>query len=166
MVTLLSSTALAPPVIELIELGIHHEQQHQELIVTDLKHLLSRNPLRPVYVEPGASPESRLVALTWLGLPDGIRQIGHAQDGFGFDNEQPRHRVFIDAYEIASRPVTNAEYLEFMADGGYQRPEFWLSEGMSGMRSPGTRRFTGRPSAPAGRPIPSMACSPSIAPSR
>ena len=115
--------------LELVELGIHHEQQHQELILTDVKHLLSRNPLKPAYAGSVAADAVHAAPLAWIELPDGIRQIGHGGDGFRFDNEQPRHRVFIDAFEIASRPVTNGEYLEFIADRGYQRPELWLSEG-------------------------------------
>jgi ergothioneine biosynthesis protein EgtB len=113
----------------LVELGIHHEQQHQELILTDLKHLLSRNPLKPAYVDPLPTAPEVNVPLTWLELPDGIRQIGHGGKGFCFDNEEPRHRVFIDAFDIASRPITNGEYADFVAAGGYQRPELWLSEG-------------------------------------
>src|SRR4029077_15375437 len=89
--------ALPQNLRDLIELGLHHEQQHQELILTDLKHLLSRNPLKPVYAEAVATPSEVGVPLSWLALPDGIRQIGHAGPGFCFDNEQPRHRVFIDA---------------------------------------------------------------------
>ena len=127
--SLLADDELSPALRDLVELGIHHEQQHQELIVTDLKHLLSRNPLEPVYVEQRALPAAGAMRQTWSAQPDGIRQIGHGGGGFCFDNEQPRHRVFIDAFEIASRPVTNGEYAEFIAGGGYERPELWLSEG-------------------------------------
>ena len=119
----------APAQRELIELGIHHEQQHQELILTDLKHLLSRNPLAPVYAEAPLSPPTAVASRQWQTLPDGIRRIGHDGGGFCFDNELPRHRVFLDAYEIATRPVSNGEYAEFIAAGGYDRPELWLSEG-------------------------------------
>ena len=115
---------------DLIELGVHHEQQHQELILTDLKHALSRNPLLPAYqaaarARAGAAP----APMRWTALPDGVRQIGHAGDGFSFDNERPRHRVFVGDCEIAERLVTNAEYRAFIDDGGYRRPELWLSEG-------------------------------------
>ncbi len=129
MALLFAGAALPAELCGLIELGIHHEQQHQELILTDLKHLLSRNPLKPAYAEPTAAITTPLAPLAWISVPDGIRQIGHAGEGFCFDNEQARHRVFIDAFEIASRPVTNGEYAEFIAAGGYQRPELWLSEG-------------------------------------
>lgn len=113
----------------MIELGVNHEQQHQELIITDLKHLLSRNPLQPAYVERPAATAAGAAPLTWINLPDGIRQVGHGGEGFRFDNEEPRHRVFIDACAIASRPVTVGEYADFIADGGYERAELWLSEG-------------------------------------
>jgi ergothioneine biosynthesis protein EgtB len=129
MAQLLAGAELARELLDLIELGIHHEQQHQELIVTDLKHLLSRNPLQPAYIAPSAAATTGAATSAWISLPDGIRQIGHDGDGFRFDNEEPRHRVFIDAYEIAARPVTVGEYADFIADGGYRRAELWLSEG-------------------------------------
>jgi len=115
--------------LRVFELGLHHEQQHQELIVTDLKHLLSRNPLRPAYVpaQPDAPPEPAQVE--WIAFPAGVREIGHAGEGFCFDNEQPRHRVYLDAFRLASRLVTNREYLAFVEDDGYRRPELWLSDG-------------------------------------
>jgi ergothioneine biosynthesis protein EgtB len=115
---------------DLIELGIQHEQQHQELILTDLKHLLSRNPLAPAYVAaPALSAPPVAPAQAWNALPDGIRLIGHDGSGFCFDNEMPRHRVYLAACEIATRPVSNGEYAIFMADGGYDRHELWLAEG-------------------------------------
>jgi ergothioneine biosynthesis protein EgtB len=129
MARLLADSALAPALLDLIELGVNHEQQHQELILTDLKHLLSRNPLQPAYVERAAMPAHRAAPSTWTDLPDGIRQIGYGGEGVRFDTEEPRHRVFIDAYAIASRLVTAGEYAQFIAAGGYQRPELWLSEG-------------------------------------
>jgi ergothioneine biosynthesis protein EgtB len=121
----LADSALA----DIVELGIHHEQQHQELILTDLKHLLSRNPLHPAYIEraPVAARQRPLAA--WLQIPGGLRHIGHDQKSFCFDNEAPRHRVFTDAFEIATLPVTNREYVQFMEDGGYDRAELWLAEG-------------------------------------
>lgn len=117
-----------------LELGCHHEQQHQELILTDLKHHLSRNPLHPVH--PG-QPE--LVAtgasLDWLAFAPGVREIGHSGNGFAFDNETPRHRVYAEAFEIASRLVSNAEYQRFIDDRGYQRPELWLSDGWDAVQA-------------------------------
>ncbi|MDB5812569.1 MAG: hypothetical protein JWN94_4691 [Betaproteobacteria bacterium] len=135
--TLLQSDDVDAGWLELIELGINHEQQHQELIVTDLKHLLAKNPLHPAYLPPPSATASEAPPVAWIGLPDGIRQIGHAGDGFRFDNEEPRHRVFIDGCEIASRPVTVSEYANFMEDGGYRRPELWLSEGWDVCNSQG-----------------------------
>jgi len=109
-------------------LGLHHEQQHQELIVTDLKHALSANPLHPVYRE--AIPEDgTLPRSEWLSYPEGLAWIGHDNRGFGFDNEFPRHRVFLSGFRLASRLVTNAQYESFINDGGYDRPELWLSDG-------------------------------------
>ncbi|HUL65868.1 MAG TPA: ergothioneine biosynthesis protein EgtB [Burkholderiaceae bacterium] len=120
---------LAPDLRDLVELGMHHEQQHQELILTDIKHLLSRNPLHPAY-DP-AWPLMKIAARTpaWVRVAGGIHEIGHSGAGFAFDNEGPRHRVLLNNFEMAAYPVSNGEYLEFMADGGYTRPELWLSLG-------------------------------------
>ncbi|MCM2972399.1 ergothioneine biosynthesis protein EgtB [Larsenimonas suaedae] len=118
-----------------LELGLHHEQQHQELLVMDIKHILAQNPLHPVYA-PNAAPASRVPApaLEWVRFPEGVRQIGRMPgDGFTFDCETPRHRVYQHGFELANRPVTNAEYMAFMADGGYQRTELWLTEGFHGL---------------------------------
>jgi len=119
----------APQRDAVIELGLHHEQQHQELILTDVKHALSFNPWRPAYRDASPSTGAKAPTLRWLGFEPGLREIGHAGDGFAFDNEGPRHRVFVEAFQLASRPVTNGEYLEFMGDGGYERPELWLADG-------------------------------------
>jgi ergothioneine biosynthesis protein EgtB len=112
-----------------IELGLHHEQQHQELLLTDIKHLYSINPLRPAYRAPLADAGRPVRAAGWVEFPGGIREIGHAGDEFAFDNETPRHRVFLEPFRVADRPVTNGEYLAFIDDRGYERAEFWLSEG-------------------------------------
>jgi ergothioneine biosynthesis protein EgtB len=114
--------------LELVELGLHHEQQHQELILTDIKHAFWSGPLRP---EAARNPEAQTSApmLSWIEMEDGIHSIGHRGDGFAFDNELPRHDALLRPFQIASRPVTNQEYLEFMNDNGYGRPELWLSEG-------------------------------------
>jgi len=112
----------------LVELGLNHEQQHQELILTDMKHALWSMPLRPGRVnQPHAV--STAVPLQWMYFEGGIHKIGHASTGFAFDNEGPRHEVLLRLFRIASRLVTNAEYLQFMNDGGYRRPELWLSDG-------------------------------------
>jgi ergothioneine biosynthesis protein EgtB len=112
-----------------IVLGLNHEQQHQELILTDLKHAFGRNPLRPVYRERGAIAGGKVAPMRWLSYPAGLRTIGHDGPGFAFDNESPRHQVYVEASRLANRLVTNGEYLAFMEDGGYERPEFWLSDG-------------------------------------
>ena len=121
----------------LIELGLQHEQQHQELILTDLKHLLSLNPLSPVYRELAQLPPAEPGPPAWHRWDEGIRWLGHEGDGFAFDNEGPRHRAFLGAFELASRPVTNREYLEFMEAGGYERPELWLADGWAAVRERG-----------------------------
>jgi ergothioneine biosynthesis protein EgtB len=118
-------SAIAP----LIELGLAHEEQHQELLLTDLKHAFGLNPLRPNYAPPGEGAPADATPLQWECHPAGVRWIGHAGPAFAFDNEGPRHRAFVAAFEIASRPVTCGEFLDFIADSGYDRPELWLSDG-------------------------------------
>ncbi len=113
----------------LVVLGCHHEQQHQELILTDLKHLFGSNPVRPSYREWISLPETRVAASRWLEYSGGLGEIGHDGGGFAFDNESPRHQVYNAPYRLADRLVTNREYLAFVEDGGYDRPEFWLSDG-------------------------------------
>lgn len=120
-----------------IELGIHHEQQHQELVLTDAKHLLSCNPSFPAYHPttsgpPGhdAAPRPLETPLSYLGFAGGLVSIGSSGDGFAFDNEGPAHLTYLAPYQLATRLVNNAEYLEFMRDGGYDRPELWLSDGL------------------------------------
>ncbi|HEY5862157.1 MAG TPA: ergothioneine biosynthesis protein EgtB [Casimicrobiaceae bacterium] len=122
---------------DLVTLGIHHEQQHQELILTDVKHLLSHNPQKPVYRAGWPLASVRPRALAWHRHHGGVATIGHAGDGFAFDNEAPRHRVMVEPFEIASRPVTHGEYADFIADGGYRRPELWLSLGFDAVRTHG-----------------------------
>jgi ergothioneine biosynthesis protein EgtB len=114
-----------------VVLGLHHEQQHQELILTDLKHMFSRNPLRPVYREQEPTVESAATpaAHGWVSWSAGLRRIGHEGESFTFDNERPGHTVYLEAFRLADRLVTSGEYLAFMAAGGYARPEFWLSDG-------------------------------------
>jgi ergothioneine biosynthesis protein EgtB len=123
--------AAEPPaaVGALIELGLHHEQQHQELILTDVKHMLSRNPLKPAYEKQWTLTPIRACDRRWIVIEPGLREIGHAGPGFCFDNETPRHRVWLDGFQIATHPVTHGDFIEFIADGGYRRPELWLSAG-------------------------------------
>ena len=111
------------------ELGLHHEQQHQELILTDIKHAFSCNPLLPHYLPPVQTTATPPQPLNWVAFAGGIIPIGHPDDGFAFDNEGPRHLVLLRSYRLASRLITCGEYLAFMEDGGYRRPEFWLSDG-------------------------------------
>ena len=117
-------TKLAP----VIELGFHHEQQHQELLLMDIKHVLSRNPLQPVYAGTRRAP-SEPDDLGWVEVEGGLVEVGHQGEGFSFDNELPRHRQWLEPYRLADRLVTNGEWLEFMADGGYTRAGLWLSDG-------------------------------------
>ena len=137
VVALLESDALDAQPRSLVELGIQHEQQHQELILTDLKHMLSCNPLRPAYqktwpltpIQPG---ESR-----WVRVRGGEERIGHEGATFAFDNETPRHTVWVHDFEIASHPVTHGNFVDFIEDGGYRRPELWLSAGWEAVATRG-----------------------------
>ncbi|UVI38131.1 ergothioneine biosynthesis protein EgtB [Qipengyuania spongiae] len=115
---------------DLIALGIAHEQQHQELLLTDIKHALHQNPLGPAMWErvESASGETR-PADGWYGHPGGIARVGHQESGFAFDNEGPAHRVLLEPFALSQRLVTNGEWDEFMADGGYERATLWLSDG-------------------------------------
>lgn len=116
----------------LVTLGVHHEQQHQELMLTDIKHLLSLSPLRPAYANRWPLIAVHVPALRWHAFEGGWTDIGHdpAHDGaFAFDNEGPRHRVHLPPFELASRPVSHGDWLAFIDDGGYRRPELWLSMG-------------------------------------
>ena len=119
-----------------IDLGFHHEQQHQELLLMDIKHVLSLNPLQPSYAgtrSPVADPDR----LGWVDVEGGLVEIGHRGDGFSFDNELPLHQVHLEPFRLADRLVTNGEWLAFMADGGYRRPELWLSDGWGRVQAEG-----------------------------
>jgi ergothioneine biosynthesis protein EgtB len=124
----LDQQGMPPEGAERVRLGVHHEQQHQELLCYDIKHALWTNPLHPPYTEGGAFLRSA-PPVRWLDFAGGLTEIGHAGEGFAYDNESPRHTVFLQPFALASRAVTCAEYLDFMEDGGYTRPELWLSEG-------------------------------------
>jgi len=113
----------------LIELGIHHEQQHQELLLMDIKHVLSCNPLLPSYRKDPDSHPAVSNRLEWAEHEAGRVEIGHRGDGFGFDNEFPHHAALVTPFALADRLVTCGEWLEFIGDGGYRRPELWLSDG-------------------------------------
>ena len=120
-----------------IELGMHHEQQHQELIATDIKHAFWSNPLQPIYAESRPLRSNDSEPHQWLDYAGGLVEIGNRGDRFGFDNEFSRHQVLLQPFRLASRPVTCAEYLRFLEDGGYQRPEFWLSDAWDTIQSLG-----------------------------
>ncbi|WP_299195264.1 ergothioneine biosynthesis protein EgtB [uncultured Erythrobacter sp.] len=123
-----------PALTDLIALGIAHEQQHIELLLTDIKHALFQNPLGPAMWEnaPPPSPEPRQTG--WHSHPGGIALVGHQGEGFAFDNEGPRHRVLLEPFALADRLVTNREWAEFIADGGYSTPSLWLSDGLAWVR--------------------------------
>lgn len=116
---------------KVVEIGIHHEQQHQELILTDLKYMLGQNPLLPVYREAEHVPVSDVGPINWVPFEEQITEIGNAGNEFTYDNEHPRHRTLVQDFELADRLVTNGEYLEFIKDDGYSRSELWLDEGWS-----------------------------------
>jgi ergothioneine biosynthesis protein EgtB len=125
-------------VLELVELGVNHEQQHQELMLTDLKHVFSVNPLRPAYrrPEPGrvTAATEPAPAPAWIEFDEGTWDVGWRGTGFSFDNERPGHRVFLEPFALATRPVTCGEYQGFVEDGGYRRAELWMSDGWSVVR--------------------------------
>ena len=129
MAPLFAAAGAEPALAQILELGLQHEQQHQELILTDIKHLLSRNPLAPAYRRPSTVPSHAQPVRRWIAHDGGLAEIGADGPGFAFDNESPRHRVFIAPFELASHPVTNREYFAFIDDGGYRRPELWLALG-------------------------------------
>jgi ergothioneine biosynthesis protein EgtB len=129
LATLLARADDDPALAALLELGVQHEQQHQELILTDVKHLLSRNPLQPAYRERWPLTPVVPRRARWIGFAGGLACAGHAGTGFCFDNELPRHEVFLAPFELASHPVTHGDFLAFVEDGGYARPELWLALG-------------------------------------
>jgi ergothioneine biosynthesis protein EgtB len=120
-------------------LGIEHERQHQELFFTDLKYSLAVNPLLPVYVARAADAPREAPPLAWQACEGGLVETGFQGEGFCFDNELPRHRTFVQPFELASRLVTNAEFAAFVDDGGYRRPELWLADGWDAVRAQGWR---------------------------
>jgi len=137
MADLLEARRGDPELAALVVLGLNHEQQHQELFLTDILHLFAQNPLRPAFRAPaplavGPRPET---GPGWCGLPPGIAEIGHRGEGFSFDNELPRHETLIRAARLADRAVTNGEWADFIADGGYETPSLWLSDGIAAVRA-------------------------------
>ena len=112
-----------------VDIGLNHEQQHQELMLTDIKHVFSINPLHPVYAEKEDKYKDRIPQIKWLSFEEGIYKIGHNGKGFSYDNETPKHNEYLEPFSLASRLITNGEYTKFIEDGGYSRPELWLSDG-------------------------------------
>jgi ergothioneine biosynthesis protein EgtB len=129
---LLSQSDFLDELADVVEIGINHEQQHQELLLTDILSLFAANPLRPAY-RPALAFSNRDVAepVTWLSYGGGIWKVGHAGSGFSWDNEHPRHDVLVQPFRLADRLVTNGEWLAFMSDGGYRTPSLWLADGWS-----------------------------------
>ena len=127
---------LSNDVRSIVVLGLNHEQQHQELMLTDLKHAWSMNPLRPAYCQ-SVEEEENAPTFQWRHFPAGLTWMGDAGEGFAFDNETPRHRTWIESFALGSRLVTCGEYLRFIEDGGYDRPEFWLSDGWNARQTHG-----------------------------
>ena len=134
----LLQTMPAQSVLQVIELGCHHEQQHQELLLTDILHLFAQNPLRPAYRESVPLPVEFIDrSQTYRNFPGGLIDLGHRGEGFAFDCEGPRHMAHVDPYRLSDRLVTNGEWAEFIADGGYSNPLLWLSDGWAMVRSEG-----------------------------
>ena len=127
----LLSKEISDELRELIELGLNHEQQHQELLITDLKYTLGHNPIFPVYDESFNLLADSNTSYGWLAMEEGVYEIGHDGDAFCFDNEMNKHRVYLHEFEISHALVTNGEYMEFMEAGGYSRFDCWLDEGWS-----------------------------------
>jgi ergothioneine biosynthesis protein EgtB len=127
---------LASDALDLVALGLNHEQQHQELILTDMKYGLWANPLRPAYRQPSRKGPSKLAeAMIWSIRSGGVYEVGHAGSEFAFDNERPRHKTYLAPYRLASRLITNGEYLEFMRDNGYSTASLWLSDGWDAVQA-------------------------------
>jgi ergothioneine biosynthesis protein EgtB len=137
----LHRSAPPPQVLELLELGLHHERQHQELLLTDVKHLLFQNPLKPVYRTDLCLPAAGApLPQRFVEGQAGKAAIGHAGGGFAFDNESPRHSRWLNPHCMAWRPVVNAEYREFVLDRGYRRPDLWLADGWCIVQQRGWRQ--------------------------
>jgi ergothioneine biosynthesis protein EgtB len=128
-----------PEIERRVTIGIHHEQQHQELLLMDVKYNFWRNPLAPAYAPAPPAAATVAAPLRWHRNPGGLREVGHGGGGFAYDNETPRHQVYLRPFELASRCVTNEEYVAFIEDGGYERAELWLSDGFAAVKERGWR---------------------------
>ncbi len=127
-------------VMTLIEIGLHHEQQHQELILTDVKHMLSHHPEAGIYKRRESASDATSRPLRWVPFSGGRARFGHDGEGFFFDNETPEHDQLVHPFELGSRPVTNGDFLAFIEDGGYRTPTLWLSEGFAWVQECGIER--------------------------
>lgn len=128
---------LTDEALDIVELGINHEQQHQELLLTDILYLFASQPLRPAYRQAALSEADRAYAPSYVGFDGGIVEVGHDGNGFSYDNEGPRHQTLLQPFSLADRCVTKGEWLEFMADGGYERHEHWLMDGWTMVNAQG-----------------------------
>jgi dimethylhistidine N-methyltransferase len=135
----LLSGPLSPDMLERLELGLAHEEQHQELLLMDIQHLFAQSPLAPAYRERPEPARAKAPALGFIGFEGGLSAIGAEDRGFAFDNERPRHRAFLEPFRLADRLTTNGEWLGFIEDGGYERAEFWLSDGWAMVQAEGWR---------------------------
>jgi ergothioneine biosynthesis protein EgtB len=135
--TRLVAGGLAIEVADLVELGLHHEQQHQELLLMDIKHVLSCNPLQPAYATLTVAEPTRQTPVRWIEHEGGLVEVGHDGSGFGFDNEAPKHAVHLEPFALAGRAVTCGEWIAFIDDGGYTRPDLWLSDGWATCQADG-----------------------------
>jgi len=126
---LIDRNDLSEKELYITELGINHEQQHQELILTDIKHVLSCNPLYPNYLPCINTPEISAEPYNWKSFDEGVYEMGYQSNGFSYDNETPKHKIYLQAFQLASRLITNSEFIEFIEAGGYENPLLWLSEG-------------------------------------
>ena len=136
----LLASACEHDVLQRVELGLHHEQQHQELMLTDIKQVLAATPLEPALTDPAPQVAAAPSALVFHPGPEGICEAGHAGDGFAFDNEGPRHRALLQPHALAHRLINNAEYRDFIRDGGYDTPTLWLSDGWAAKNASGWQR--------------------------
>ena len=131
-----ASGAALPEILRILEIGLNHEEQHQELLITDILHAFAQNPTAPAY-DPNWQPPRAAAQAGYIELPEGIHTIGHQTDGYCFDNEGPSHRVLVGPVRIARALVTNGEWLDFIQDGGYANPALWLSDGWAAVQSDG-----------------------------
>ncbi len=130
-----SSEKIFQKLAPVIEIGLHHEQQHQELMLTDIKHVFSINPLYPVYMDIEDKRAENLSSIKWIPFEEGIFKIGFEEEGFSYDNETPQHKEYVEPFSLASRLITNGEYIKFIEDRCYNKPELWLSDGAATVAS-------------------------------